>query len=76
MTIEFEPHERFRDTGFGYYAGLGIERNWGKHWGVGLEARYNGNKFDDVHCGSGGHYMRVYQKANFLSAVLRLNYKI
>lgn len=76
MTIEFDPHERFTDTGFSYYCGIGVEREYGPHWSLGFEARYSGNKFDDGHVGSGGHYMRVYQKANFLSSVLRVNYKI
>ena len=76
MTIEFDPHERFEDTGFGYYGGIGVERGWGEHWSIGLEARYNGNKFDDGHRASNGDYMRVYKKANFISSVLRINYKI
>ena len=76
MTMEFDSQEDFKDTGFGYYAGIGVEKQLGPHWAIGLEARYNGNKFDDTHLAHNGNIMHVYKQANYLSAVLRMNYKL
>lgn len=76
MTVDFQPHERFKDTGFGYYAGLGVERNFSKHWGYGLEVRYSGNEFEDSHLSKKGEPLRVYPKANYVSGILRINYKL
>ena len=76
MTMEFTTEESFKDTGFGYYAGLGVEKKWGKHWGLGLEARYNGNDFDVSRRVGNNDLVHIYRQANFLSAVLQVNYQL
>lgn len=76
MTVDFGPKEHFRYTGFAYYAGLGVERLLGEHWGLGFEIRYNGNKFHDSKTTAAGNHVVVYPKTNYISTVLRANYRI
>lgn len=76
MTVDFGPKEHFRYTGFAYYAGIGVERLLGEHWGLGFEIRYNGNKFHDSKTTATGDHVVVYPKTNYISTVLRANYRI
>lgn len=76
MSVDFGPKEHFRYTGFAYYAGVGVERLLGEHWGLGFEIRYNGNKFHDSKTITNGDRVVVYPKTNYISTVLRANYRI
>lgn len=76
ISLDFSPEEEFSYTGFGYYAGLGIERSLNAHWSVELEMRYNGNKFHDEKQIANGDYMEVSHQANYLSGILQMNYRI
>lgn len=76
MSVDFGPKEHFRYTGFAYYAGVGVERLLGEHWGLGFEIRYNGNKFHDSKTITNGNHVVVYPKTNYISTVLRANYRI
>ncbi len=76
ITVDFGPREHFRYTGFAYYAGLGVERPLGERWALGLEVRYNGNKFHDSKNITNGDHVVVYRKDNYISAILRANYRI
>lgn len=68
--------KHFSYTGFAYYVGLGVERELSEHFSLGLEARYNGNKFHDSTRRNNGDHVTVYPRANFLSVLLRVIYKI
>ena len=70
-----EGNKHFTYTGFAWYAGLGVERELGEHFILGLEARYNGNKFHDSTTRNNGEHVMVYPRANFLSVLLRVIYK-
>lgn len=76
MSVDFGPKEHFRYTGFAYYAGLGVERLLGERWGLAFEIRYNGNKFHDSKNITNGDRVVVYPKTNYISTVLRANYRI
>lgn len=76
ITVDFGPREHFRYTGFAYYAGLGVERPLGERWALGLEVRYNGNKFHDSKNITNGDHVVVYRQDNYISAILRANYRI
>lgn len=66
----------FRYNGFSYYVGLGVEKEMGARFNLGVEARYNGNKFHDSTTRTNGDHVTVYPRANFLSVLLRVIYKI
>lgn len=68
--------KHFSYTGFSYYVGFGVEREVSTHFTLGLEARYNGNKFHDSTTRTNGDHVVVYPRANFLSVLLRVIYKI
>lgn len=68
--------KHFTYTGFAYYAGLGVEHEVGEHFSIGLEARYNSNKFHDSTNRNNGDHVTVYPRANFMSVLLRVIYKI
>ena len=78
FTMDFRPIgdnvRHFNYTGFAYYAGIGVEREVAKHFSLGLEGRYNGNRFHDATTLSNGHRISVYPKANFISVLVRLIY--
>lgn len=76
FSINFSPEEEFSYTGFAYYAGLGVERRFNERWSVGVELRYNGNKFHDKHLIFNGDQMEVSHQANYLSSTLRASYRI
>ena len=71
-----EGNKHFTYTGFAYYLGLGVEREISDRFSLGLEARYNGNKFHDSTTRNNGDHVTVYPRANFLSVLLRVIYKI
>ena len=77
FSVDFpEGKKHFTYTGFSYYVGLGVERDLSEHFSLGLEARYNGNKFYDSATRGNGDHVVVYPRANFLSVLLRVIYKI
>ena len=63
--------QHFRYDGFAYYVGLGVEKEVFSHFSVGLEARYNGNRFHNSQVLTNGHRIAVYHKANFATVLLR-----
>ena len=71
-----EGREHFTYTGLSYYVGLGVERELNERFSLGLEARYNGNKFHASAARGNGDHVVVYPRANFLSVLLRVIYKI
>lgn len=71
-----DGNKHFTYTGFAWYAGLGVERELSEHFNLGLEARYNGNKFHDSSTRNNGDHVTVYPRANFFSVLLRVIYKI
>ncbi|MBP5617072.1 MAG: porin family protein [Elusimicrobiaceae bacterium] len=76
FTREGGGNEKFDYTGFAYYAGLGIEKEISSRLSLGLEARYNGQKFHASHNRCDGHHVTVRPKANFMSFLVRLIYRI
>ncbi len=71
-----EGKKHFTYTGFAYYVGLGVERELSGSFSLGVEARYNGNKFHDSATRGNGDHITVYPRANFLSVLLRMIYRI
>ncbi len=77
FAVKFpEGKKHFTYTGFAYYAGLGVERELSERISLGIEARYNGNRFHDSAARNNGNHVTVYQRANFLSVLLRVIYRI
>lgn len=80
FSMNFRPlgssKTHFNYTGFAYYVGLGIEKEISPRLNLGLEARYNGNRFHDSTSRTDGHRVSVYPRANFLSVVLRVIYTL
>ncbi len=80
FTMDFTSrgggNEKFDYTGFAYYAGVGLEKEISSRLSVGVEARYNGQKFHDSHDRADGHHVTVHPKANFMSVLVRLIYRI
>ncbi len=77
FSVNFpDGKKHFTYTGFSYYVGLGVERELGERFSLGLEARYNGNKFHDSAIRNNGDHVTVYPRANFFSVLLRIIYKI
>ncbi len=78
--IDFHPagggNTHFNYTGFAYYAGLGVEKTLSSRFSLGLEARYNGNKFHNAQVASHGPRYTVRPKMNFMSVLLRLIYRV
>ena len=66
----------FSYTGFAYYAGVGVEKALSSHWNLGLEARYNGNRFHASSTCRNGDHLTVYPRANFFSLILRAIYTL
>ncbi len=66
----------FSYTGFAYYVGLGIERQIFSRWSLGLEARYNANRFHASSTRLNGNHLTVYPRANFFSFILRAIYTL
>ena len=71
-----EGAKHFTYTGFSYYLGLGVEKEVSERFSLGLEARYNINKFHDSTNRNNGNHVTVYPRASFMSVLLRLVYKI
>ena len=71
-----DGNKHFVYTGFAYYAGIGVEREVGKRFSLGAEARYNGNKFHNSTSRNNGDHVTVYPRANFFSVLVRGIYKI
>lgn len=71
-----DGNTHFKYTGFAFYAGLGVEKEVSDRFSLGLEARYNMNKFHDSTHRNNGNHVTVYPRANFMSVLLRLIYKI
>ncbi len=80
FSMDFRPlgdsKKHFNYTGFAYYAGLGVERGLSSRLRLGLEARYNVNRFHDSTTRDNGNHVTVYPRANFLSVLLRVIYTI
>ncbi|MBR5151759.1 MAG: outer membrane beta-barrel protein, partial [Elusimicrobiaceae bacterium] len=66
----------FTYNGFAYYVGVGVEREVSERFSLGVEARYNGNKFHASSTRANGDHVTVYPRANFLSLLVRLIYRI
>lgn len=66
----------FKYNGFAYYVGIGAERALSERVSLGLEARYNGNRFHASSTRANGDHVTVYPQANFFSLLVRLIYKI
>ena len=80
FSVDFGPlgdnKEHFKYNGFAYYAGLGVEKEINAHFSWGVEARYNGNRFHDSTARTNGDHVVVYPRANFLSVLARVIYRI
>lgn len=80
FSMDFSPlgdsKKHFNYTGFAYYVGLGVERKIGERFSLALEGRYNGNRFHDSTTRDNGDHVTVYPRANFMSVLLRLVYKL
>lgn len=77
FSMDFpEAKKHFTYTGFSYYVGLGVERELNERFSLGIEARYNGNKFHDSATRGNADHVVVYPRANFFSLLLRVIYKI
>lgn len=75
VSVDFGGTKHFKYTGFAYRAGLGIMHIYGRHWALGLEARYNGNQFHDSrYISSTGNRIHLRHKMNYISGLLRMNY--
>lgn len=68
--------QHFSYTGFAYYAGIGVEKEIFSRWSLGLEARYNANRFHDSSTALNGDHLTVYKRANFFSLILRAIYTL
>lgn len=80
FAMNFHPlgdnNTHFNYNGFAYYAGLGVEKIITPHWSLGVETRYNGNKFHDSTARANGNHVTVYPRANFFSLALRAIYTL
>lgn len=80
FSMDFAPlgetKKHFKYTGFAYHVGLGVERAVSEHFSVGLEGRYNANRFHDSTMRDNADRVTVYPKANFFSVLTRVVYKI
>lgn len=80
FSMNFHPlgdkKAHFNYTGFAYYIGIGVEKELTGRLNLGLEARYNGNKFHDSTTRTNADHVTVYPRANYLSVLLRVIYKI
>lgn len=80
FSMNFHPlgdtKAHFNYTGFAYYIGIGVEKELSNRLNLGLETRYNGNKFHDSTTLYNGDHVTVYPRANYLSVLLRVIYKI
>ena len=80
FAVDFRPlgdnKAHFNYTGFAYYIGMGVEKEISSRFNLGLEARYNGNRFHDSTTRSNGDHVRVYPRANFFSVLLRVIYTL
>ena len=80
FSMDFSPRgdskKHFNYTGFAYYAGLGIEKTLHERLQLGVEARYNVNRFHDSATRDNGDHVTVYERANFFSVLIRLIYKL
>ena len=80
FSVNFRPlgydKMHFSYTGFAYYAGLGAEKEISPHLSLALETRYTGTRFHDGRTRSDGHHVRVYNRANFFSFLLRVIYRV
>ncbi len=76
FSVDFSPKEHFKYNGFAYYVGLGVEKEINTHFSWGLEARYNGNRFHDSATRANGDHVVVYPRANFLSVLARVIYRM
>ena len=80
FSVNFRPlgynNMHFSYTGFAYYAGLGAEKEISPHLSLALETRYTGTRFHDGRTRSDGHHVSVYNRANFLSFLLRVIYRV
>lgn len=66
----------FSYTGFAYYVGVGVEKQIFSRWNLGLEGRYNGNRFHASSTCLNGDHLTVYPRANFFSIILRAIYTL
>lgn len=80
FSMDFGPRgdskKHFSYNGFAYYVGLGVEKDLSERFSLGVEGRYNGNKFHDSTTRGNGDHVAVYPRANFLSLLVRVIYKI
>lgn len=80
FSMDFHPlgdnKAHFNGTGFAYYIGMGVEKALSSRFNLGLEARYNGNRFHDSTTRTNGDHVRVYPRANFFSVLLRVIYTL
>lgn len=64
----------FSYTGFACYIGMGVEKSFSSHWSLGLETRYNSNRFHDSSTRRNGNHITVYPRGNFVSLIVRAIY--
>ena len=80
FSMDFSPlgdsKKHFNYTGFAYYVGLGVERDISERFALALEGRYNANRFHDSTTRDNGDHVTVYPRANFMSVLLRVVYKL
>lgn len=66
----------FSYTGFACYIGVGVEKSLSAHWNLGIETRYNSNRFHDSDTRLNGNHITVYPRGNFASLIVRAIYTI
>ena len=66
----------FSYTGFACYIGVGVEKSISGHWSLGMETRYNSNRFHDSSTRRNGNHITVYPRANFISLIVRVIYTL
>lgn len=80
FSMDFHPlgdnKAHFNYTGFAYYMGIGVEKALSPRFSLGLETRYNANRFHDSTTRTNGDHVRVYPRANFFSVLLRVIYTL
>ncbi len=80
FSMDFSPlgdsKKHFNYTGFAYYVGVGVEREMSERFLLALEGRYNVNRFHDSTTRDNGDHVTVYPRANFMSVLLRVVYKL
>lgn len=71
LTVDMQPNEHFYYTGFATHFGVGVERSLSERGALGLEVRYNTNRFHDSKYIANGDRVTIYPRTNYVSFILR-----